>query len=92
MPVLPHRNDCSRRCVTLNRESGAFNMNTPHTCICEICRREMSPMFIAGIDYSDPKMTAAAPAPDLTGYSRWATCASCGGFHEVGKGCGIEVK
>lgn len=37
-------------------------MSMPHTCVCEICRREMSPMFI-GMDL--------AKGPDVTTF--WCT-------------------
>jgi len=37
-------------------------MSMPHTCICEICRREMSPMFL-GMDLSTK--------PDVTAF--WCT-------------------
>ena len=66
-------------------------MTMPHTCVCEICRREMSPMFIAGIDYSDPKMTAAAPAPDLTHIKTYEVCTKCGNFHERSGPCVASI-
>jgi hypothetical protein len=62
-------------------------MTMPHTCRCGTCGREMSPMFIAGIDYNDPKMTAAAPAPDLTQMKTYETCARCSQFHERDAAC-----
>lgn len=62
-------------------------MSMPHECKCGICGRSMSPMFVAGIDYNDPRMTGAAPAPDLTQLKAYETCALCGQYHERGVAC-----
>lgn len=61
-------------------------MSMPHECKCGTCGRVMSPMFIGGIDYSDPKFTAAA-APDLYQTKWWATCPLCSQWHETGAAC-----
>lgn len=66
-------------------------MSMPHVCKCGTCGKEMGWPGFPGLNYNDPKMTAAAHGPDLSTMKTYETCASCGTFHERGAACGIEV-